>query len=605
MMEGTKRAVPAPDAVWRSDRDCAYDQAFDDSHWICSTPGCNSVKNYPLYGKFVPCYESDANGDITLKDCSKEAVGCYIQVSEDEDGNYVYTGKRGCAMVDESFSKKNMRYICYQAFCNSEKNYPVNKIAFSCYASDGKEDVYLKPCLQERYHKIDSCDVEYKLDPTNNVTVYTRKRDCGSENFPHAGFEQTYRCDSSNCNSLENFAPNQEVFQCFGNGESSTEICSIRQCYVKTKNVIEGGVTFTNDRGCTDKLNGNLENVLTCDTALCNSYDNYPVVDLEKDTYICHKTIGNQTALVKCPNNYCEVGLRGTLMYTKHRDCALNDKPFDEEYMTMTCSTPRCNSLKELPVAKTFFACYENDADGNFTVTTCSDDDVGCFVKISENNGEYIYTEERGCANKTLADQNMISANQCYVKTKNVDEDDVILTNERGCIDKLNGTMENVLTCDTALCNSFNDYSVVDLGMDTNICYKTFGGKLKYTNHRDCALDDKLFDEENMTMACSTPRCNSLKEFTLSETFLGCVRKLDGNFRLQTCSDDDVGCFVKVSGDDRKQHFTDERGCTNKKHDRMAYFCESSFCNSFDQVPLNLRVSRCLDVDDEGYPVYK
>uniref|UniRef100_A0AC34QDG4 Sodefrin-like factor n=1 Tax=Panagrolaimus sp. JU765 TaxID=591449 RepID=A0AC34QDG4_9BILA len=99
----------------------------------------------------------------------------------------------------------------------------------------------------------------------------------------------------------------------------------------------------------------------------------------------------------------------GKLTYTKHRDCALDDKPFDEENMTMTCSTSRCNSLKELPVNKTFFACYQNDNDGNLTLQTCSADDAGCFVEIFENKDEfYVYTAERGCANNTLVEQNMI-----------------------------------------------------------------------------------------------------------------------------------------------------------------------------------------------------
>uniref|UniRef100_A0AC34Q4P6 Uncharacterized protein n=1 Tax=Panagrolaimus sp. JU765 TaxID=591449 RepID=A0AC34Q4P6_9BILA len=218
-----------PLATWYDDRDCAYNRTFNiayGNNWICSTPGCNSVKNYPLRGEFVPCYESDANGDITLKICTEKAAGCYIQVSEDKDGNFVYTAKRGCAMVNESFSKTSMQFICYENFCNSEKNYPVNKIAFSCYASDGKQEVYIRPCeLRVHAYDYDSCDVEYKLDPTNNATIYTQKRDCGSQYLPHKGFEHTYRCNTSRCNSLENFTPNGMV-KCFGNNESSTEICN-------------------------------------------------------------------------------------------------------------------------------------------------------------------------------------------------------------------------------------------------------------------------------------------------------------------------------------------------------------------------------------------
>uniref|UniRef100_A0AC34R229 Uncharacterized protein n=1 Tax=Panagrolaimus sp. JU765 TaxID=591449 RepID=A0AC34R229_9BILA len=317
-------------------------------------------------------------------------------------------------------------------------------------------------------------------------------------------------------------------------------------CYVKTKNVDGGDIAFTNERGCTDKLNGNLENVLTCNTSLCNSFKDYPIVDLEKDTNICYKTFDEN------------------LMYTKHRDCALSDKPYDEENMTMTCSTSRCNSLKDLPVNKTFFACYENDADGNFTVQTCS-------------------------------------ANECYVKMKNVDGDEVTFTADRGCIDKYNESMDNVLTCDTFLCNSFNDYPILDLEKDTDVCYKTFDGNLMYTKHRDCALSDKPFDEEKMTMTCSTSRCNSLKDLPVHKTFFACYENdADGNFTLQTCSDDDVGCFVKVSENkDEFYVYTAERGCANNTlvDENMIRVCNSSLCNSpghDQQFSLDGKVMSCF-----------
>uniref|UniRef100_A0AC34RCT0 Uncharacterized protein n=1 Tax=Panagrolaimus sp. JU765 TaxID=591449 RepID=A0AC34RCT0_9BILA len=321
---------------------------------------------------------------------------------------------------------------------------------------------------------------------------------------------------------------------------------------------VKDDVTFTNERGCTDKLNGTMENVLTCDTALCNSFNDYPVVDLEKHTNICYKSV------------------KGKLMYTKHRDCALSDKSFDEEKMIMTCTTSRCNSLKESPVNKTFFACFENDAAGNFTVTACLDDNVGCFVKVSENKDEfYVYTAERGCANNTVVGHNMIHVcNSSLCNSPGHDQQFPLDGTALSCY-VANGEGEEVKH---ELCKLGSvGCSVETVDADPRDWEE---GEV-YSHKRGCAYDDKPHDRENWPrITCKSPRCNSIDKYRPSKKAFFCA--FTERDTLYACID--KICYIKTAQSlSYEKVFLEERGCANESHLEMkdVYLCKESQCNIF------------------------
>uniref|UniRef100_A0AC34RBA8 Uncharacterized protein n=1 Tax=Panagrolaimus sp. JU765 TaxID=591449 RepID=A0AC34RBA8_9BILA len=165
--------------------------------------------------------------------------------------------------------------------------------------------------------------------------------------------------------------------------------------------IFKGDVILTNERGCIE-LNENMENVLTCNTSLCNSFDNYPIVDLEKDTNYCYKSFGDHIALDDDVGCYVKVAenQEKLYVYAAERGCANNT--LVEQDMIHVCNSSLCNSPDQFPLDGKAMAlvktCYSmNDQEEEVKDEHCKVGAVGCFVEILNQNG-YKYSKNRGCA---------------------------------------------------------------------------------------------------------------------------------------------------------------------------------------------------------------
>uniref|UniRef100_A0AC34RED9 Uncharacterized protein n=1 Tax=Panagrolaimus sp. JU765 TaxID=591449 RepID=A0AC34RED9_9BILA len=126
---------------------------------------------------------------------------------------------------------------------------------------------------------------------------------------------------------------------------------------------------FTKERGCTDKLNGDMENVLTCNTSLCNSFNDYPIFVLQSnDTVICSKTDKGKAFFINCPivpdKPSCSYDKDVKFYGGYHRDC------YQDSSEMLNCSESKCNSVEKIP---NILRCVDNNNN----------------PKLCEENGPY------------------------------------------------------------------------------------------------------------------------------------------------------------------------------------------------------------------------